>query len=412
MVGLADGLLAVFSDPASTTRHESTFFNAMVGTIFKPSIKCEAPAAFCDFKNFTTMGICAKYEDTSALIIPKCTAMKYFTGAGGFEGDTYAHRTCTYSFPRMKEELNITSDIGFNMTYSFENTTAPHPKIERGTDMFLSATKWTDRDNNTDSRMMYMFTINVTSDVADANSIPVTKTTMTTFGLCEKEYNLSSVELTGVTENLSRWNYLNATHSGDPLTEVLPELLSLISQVTGNQYTMKYTTIKDLFDHYQPFFANYVRQPLRGNLEAPDLFNMSRYLYQSDIQNVSENIAQALTNAMRSNVPGDNNNATTYLGTAYFLDVYVQVRWPWLILPLVEALLCAALLATTIISNRRALLLKTSIAALQVYPLQGWSHEEIDVPLPVNIEKLEKRSQQLIASFGENNEGRLKFIRS
>jgi hypothetical protein len=144
------------------------------------------------------------------------------------------------------------------------------------------------------------------------------------------------------------------------------------------------------------------------------LLQLGFALYKSDLSNVTLNIADTLSNQIRSNNPtGDNFNVSTSPGTAFFNETYMRVRWPWLILPLAETALGAILLVITIVITRQQPLLKTSVIAYLTSGLEGWTEDDLDVARPRNVtqEKLEDLAEGMRARLEEDVGGRLRFRR-
>lgn len=110
--------------------------------------------------------------------------------------------------------------------------------------------------------------------------------------------------------------------------------------------------------------------------------------------------------------PGDNSNATSFAGDVFIKEVYIRVRWPWLIIPLVETLTTAVLLVSCIILSRHSRLLKTSIIALLFHGLDGWSADEINLPDSEDSEKLETVAEGMRARFREDGGGWLRFSKA
>jgi len=89
-------------------------------------------------------------------------------------------------------------------------------------------------------------------------------------------------------------------------------------------------------------------------------FTLDDFMYGADLHDMTESLASMLTNLMQSagtssegnsGVSGDNANATTTKpeeGRAYFREVYIHVRWGWLVLPMAETLLTAVLMGVVI----------------------------------------------------------------
>lgn len=133
--------------------------------------------------------------------------------------------------------------------------------------------------------------------------------------------------------------------------------------------------------------------------------------YQGDVVNIRQNLATTITNQIRNNNPGDNFNATRVAGRAFFNEMYIQVRWQWMILPLVEAALATFLLVVTVIITRGQPLFKTSVMAYLVSGLDGWN-EEIPMPKPrAAQEQLENLAQGMVAQLEADRQGHLRFSR-
>ncbi|KAF6795388.1 hypothetical protein CSOJ01_13451 [Colletotrichum sojae] len=67
---------------------------------------------------------------------------------------------------------------------------------------------------------------------------------------------------------------------------------------------------------------------------------------------------------MRGRLTGNNANATMVPGKVFKREPFISVRWPWLLLPLFERALTAALLVVSILMTRRDPLLKSSTTTL------------------------------------------------
>jgi len=127
---------------------------------------------------------------------------------------------------------------------------------------------------------------------------------------------------------------------------------------------------------------------------------------------MTADLADTLTHQIQSKDPGDNSNATVFYGDVFITETYFNVRWPWLIMPLAEALLAAILLIISILLTRGEPLLKSSVLALLVHGLDGWTDDELEVEQPETGEKLEHLGKGMTARLGPDVNGRVKFVRS
>jgi hypothetical protein len=121
--------------------------------------------------------------------------------------------------------------------------------------------------------------------------------------------------------------------------------------------SLKGTLHPEVYTGGQPGQANSTLEGYTG-----DMFGMANFMSYTNWSELTQNVATAITNQVLTN--GDNNNFTATTGTAFVNTAYYNVRWAWLILPLLEAVATAALLAVTILLNRLPLLKSSSTALL------------------------------------------------
>ena len=141
--------------------------------------------------------------------------------------------------------------------------------------------------------------------------------------------------------------------------------------------------------------------------------NLAPYLLVTDIQNMTINLAETLTNQIRSIDPGDNANTTMLAGTAVLAESYITVRWPWLILPLAETALTLVLLAVSIYATRKQPLFKDSLVAVLLHGLEGGTQHELQelVEGVDSVEKLNQLAQGITVRFEKDSKGKLVFVR-
>jgi len=113
-----------------------------------------------------------------------------------------------------------------------------------------------------------------------------------------------------------------------------------------------------------------------------------------------------------------NPSATNFTIDVYGDDIYVEVRWVWMILPLATtALGVFFFVATVLVSARKPYLFKTSALALLFHGLEGWNAgegEEVDGYVDgdgarVTTSTLEDRAKKITATFTRNEGGFLKL---
>lgn len=114
------------------------------------------------------------------------------------------------------------------------------------------------------------------------------------------------------------------------------------------------------------------------------------------------NIALSATNQIRSGVGSSNET-----GTVRYPTVYIEVTWPWLILPIILTISAAGLLAVTIwlSSGPGAMVWKSSSVALLFH---GIADREADVRL-VDAEAMEKKAKRMWVRLREDDVGFMKL---
>jgi hypothetical protein len=112
--------------------------------------------------------------------------------------------------------------------------------------------------------------------------------------------------------------------------------------------------------------------PQVGNATTGSTFG-AEALYNANINDTSAAIASRMTERICSAT-----NATNALGSTHELDVFVHVRWPWLILPLVLVFASLAFLITSIVLGLMCStpLWKSSTLPLLFHSINPWNEEE------------------------------------
>ncbi|CAO2655913.1 Nn.00g047160.m01.CDS01 [Neocucurbitaria sp. VM-36] len=96
-----------------------------------------------------------------------------------------------------------------------------------------------------------------------------------------------------------------------------------------------------------------------------------------------------------------NPDATNITGTAYGSELYVRVRWAWLILPLLTITMVIAILILSILnSSKKPYLLEDSILAALFFDVDGWDKKEYceeDTWGRQSVRKMEEKATSMTA---------------
>jgi len=250
-------------------------------------------------------------------------------------------------------------------------------------------------------------------------SIPPVEGSFTTWYWCAQTFENVSATQSGLlgadTMKMTseRLSFHSRHETKEPGNKLGRDYFSFSANSTGRLYNISIEPSERMYKALIWKRMNTTVLNAKHDLSRPlDDFDIGGFLYMSNMSDVARDFAATLTNNIRSAAPGDNVNATTVLGTAYFKETYMQVRWAWLIIPLVEAVLGAVLLVVCILFTRKEPLLKTSLIALLVHRLDRVTEDEMDVMQRMETaEKLEGAAEKLLVEFKRNEKGELKFIR-
>ncbi|KAI1414724.1 hypothetical protein F5Y13DRAFT_158200 [Hypoxylon sp. FL1857] len=369
----------------------TSIINVAIGTIFKPYFTCPELASRCEWDPFTTIGICSTFANVTDIAVPSCR-----------QEDAGSSINCTYSFPGMLD---------------FDNSSVPtmyfnpksYPRIA-----FQSKFATTGQFHSRTTRLGSFMAVNVSSSDLPTNKSsgdgldpPPVQVYSGTFSWCAQTFHGVTGTQSDVHAGLVASEDLTFANL-DPLNYYS----NWIANSTGHIYPILTSAAYDL-----PLF---LRDMLNARVEYlgydtvlsnDQLFKMGVGLQNSDIEKAFTGIADTLTNQIRSNDPGDNCNASTVTGRAYFNETYIHVCWRWMTLPIAEVALTTFLLGLSIAMTRKQPLLKDSVTALLVGRLHGWSDDELEVSGLPTQEKLDDLAERIIAKLEVDDGGRLRFVR-
>lgn len=375
---------------------QSSIIDGISGSVFQPAYSC--PGEHCSWPNFTTLGVCGDFLNLTDRVEVDCV--------GRFDDQ----QNCSYQFP-VDIPINSYYSAPFvlNVSYAEQVTRTSKP-----TSIFASRGDIGVSPGSESTRVeaAVLFSIKVINDSrVSLTDAPQTEAYCSTWYWCEQNYF-------NVTAEPGRINDADFTSEmlSKPAEGSLDEArqLPLIANSTGHKFSISATTNNALCPYLYKLLTRDIvdSYPHAGSNLDNDSLDLSTFLYTTDMKNLTENLARTLTNQVRSMAPGDNNNATTFAGDVFVKEVYIRVTWPWLIIPLAETLATAVLLVYCIVLSAHRRLLKTSLIALLVHGLDGWSADEIKLPDSEDAEKLEAMSEGMRARLMENSDGRLRFFKA
>jgi hypothetical protein len=136
---------------------------------------------------------------------------------------------------------------------------------------------------------------------------------------------------------------------------------------------------------------NRVQSPMQQLMYMP-MFN------SSDRVETIKAIAQSITYEF-----GRGSGGTKLVGKIVESELYIEVNWPWIVLPLAEVVMGIAFMACTLVYNHRmgvAVWKSSSIIPLLTV-LHGWENEELEAASPRTLKERSRRMMgRLVQSQG------------
>jgi hypothetical protein len=140
----------------------------------------------------------------------------------------------------------------------------------------------------------------------------------------------------------------------------------------------------------------------------------------SDFTRLFDTFADVMTAAIQSSAIPENANSTVPMAV-YATDIFVEVRWVWMILPLALVLLGLVFFALTVLEGRKkGYLLKTSVLAVMFYGLEarewgaggdGEEEEEEVAKERARENGLAREAKRIRVAFVRGDDGGMKLKR-
>ena len=337
--------------------------NGLVNSDASPSnVSGNCPTGNCTFGTYQSMGVCSGIVDVSSSITSKCR----------YTGGDYRPFGCNYTVPAISQHPTVNNTVfqtSNSDTFWVGASTIldgyVYPDINTLVQFYVIYAPDLDKWNSFDRRDDHK---------ADLIALQVT------LSLCLYTYD-SNMKL-GVTDTqeVSRTTNSDWQYQDDRNATAITTFASTTQN--GETFGMKKAIII-AFNNYlsaQTFVgkAQMVGDDvptINGNREYDSTYDTdaavaltsSIYGQPAGMQGLSkkmDNFATSLTNALRTT----SELVDTLPGTASFSEVYIQIQWPWMIVPIASVLLSFLFLVLTmaLTKRRRIPVLKSSLLAVLV----------------------------------------------
>ncbi|KAK4188175.1 hypothetical protein QBC35DRAFT_209199 [Podospora australis] len=370
---LGDGRHAYDSqdDTLRALKYHSLVMNAAVGVQPQPDFRCPGLSTNCTFPPFTALGVCSTYADLTSELTSKCdTNDKNETvckiQVPGFEG---AQKSVEMRFNSIKEKLGATKR-SHSLLQSFPTSA---------------------RDSASFGNMAYLRVAKGENMLVDQNGlilqIPKLQLLESTWSWCAQSYHSASATSNGTLD------------LGSVSTETLHfseldkdgAMAVFVANSTSARYRINVAAEKALTRLIEESLRSHVllfsdAGTEKGYVGLEKLedgtasSNLGYFLYQADILQVTEGIANAISSHLRNRreMAEINEGTTIVNGTAFVRETYFYVRWQWMVLPLSEVLLTAGLFVTMLLMMQsgpggKKTLFKSSESALLFHGISDWT---------------------------------------
>ncbi|PLB49189.1 hypothetical protein P170DRAFT_177262 [Aspergillus steynii IBT 23096] len=309
----------------------------------------------CSYPRFVSLGICSKCEDVTEQTTQDCVGTVLPTA-----NLPVIDMNCTYTAPY---EYSVTLSLDDMATGTvFDGETFKKLAVNFWTT--YSRTPPPSADLEKERYKIFDIETPIVSFIATTQyaSIPYTSQNTTAWPpkpsftecvmyWCEKEYAPS-----------------NFSATSDPTPVSRAQKLQIIIQdedYIWAKNTYKFVPPPDLIPLSNKSSTYHISQPLSMDLvsELGNLFNGSDATYHilvaNNLTDVVKSLSTSLTDAIRSA-----DVSSRISGKAFRTETYINVRWPWIILPLFVVLASTILLLATTVSTRNTVLWKNSLLPL------------------------------------------------
>lgn len=323
----------------------------------------------CEFPEFVTLGMCSKCEDVTSQTKQECKVLEH---SDAWESPEFAPAykdtplNCSYKTPNKvsfnfeKFQSYVFYKDSVNLTFSWLHWSSRPREDNPAFDIQTPIISLTEIDYI--DPVVYNLS-NVTA--------PPTKPLVTECAvyICERQYSASS--------------YLPGTQKGHPMQVVNTQQLiarnvpeedptrmttipvrllppdGLATLSKNASYTMDHPTFNSFKHTMMRIFNN--TAVFSGKPSTSDDFNLATILRRGNLSQLMDSMATSVTDALRNYAYG-----SKIQGEAFRVETFIQVRWPWIILPVIVTLGSIALLLGTAIGSKQC---KTVLWKCMLLPL-------------------------------------------
>ncbi|KAF3012650.1 hypothetical protein E8E14_010861 [Neopestalotiopsis sp. 37M] len=402
---------STWGNPASSDLiyQQAAIARGVAGDIPSLDFHCPDEAVECRWAKFDTLGVCTTVRNVTVDIKPNCSSDD--------QGPLASEATCVFDFGTIRNSSRLGPTI-----------LVPRPFIE--TEVKLSPIEmiWSFTDDNIPGALNYYVSVGSTGvDNAGSNldlvRYPVdpqlegpeqhpqrswkhgvssgTDVVATASGI--KSFNRSIEDLYRSSDEDRQGLYVGNNTGTEYFFD--PEVIMTSAKFQASEKVLLRYISHAFTD--QLYGGTYLEQ----ENDNDRVLSFGRFIYGADIPHFAHNVADTLSVLIRQNNSGDNLKSSYQYGTAFSMTTYYNVRWGWLVLPLVETILTAILLILAIIQSRKQPLLKSSQLALVSYGAGTQGQDKlVPVKPPRTTTALESELGKRKVRLSRNETGHIAFM--
>lgn len=305
--------------------------------------------------------------------------------------DTYDNITCTFTFPDGNPVNLITLQRASNPVLPVLATSeACYSKADSIPTSYLNGIRL-DASNNDKYEAFTIF-----------------------FHWCTRTYHAITATPAGIREanyTLNRLVYYDGANT-EPLNPIVQDsnhYYTFYSPSLGRPFNIS-STGQLLLEYVNSLFNQGLTRDFHNEGISPNL-SPAQFLYTTDLAEFAANLAETLTNQVRSASPGDNRDAITWPGKAFYQETYWRIHWAWVTLPAIEVAVTITLLGVSIAFATNQPLFKSSPLALLFHPLGEHTEDILSHGMRRRtIGELQDHAKNMRVELREDEDGTLKFL--
>ena len=406
--GDADLMAAVGSSTALLS-WQSSVINGLVGRVAAVNFTCPAIATGCRWPDFMTLSICSQCK-TITEYDRNCTD---WTSTGGTS-------TCDYTgknFPLMTKARSDwpTNERAVRMLYDTQSTT-------RNNRSHIFSSFLTGGQQDPQGIVPVKAHGIITLDYLPPEDDPVTQRVYPDVDIVHCQWDFCIRDYKNVTadgSSISQSQYTSESVHTFSDTIELPggdddgstSYFRYFGNETGREVWIAWNAQQKMWRYMTaPLNTTMVGTDSRWTNIDPTRFDFGNFMYNGNITQIASDIADTLTHEIRSSNL-DGQAATLLQGEVLVTETYINVRWPWLILPATETILATVLLLWSMWISRKSPLWKSSALAAYYHPLRGWNDDDLGVYGHESVGSQERLAEKMTVALQADTDGRLRMLR-